>query len=148
MEIRELKTVGEIVSVMNMCKSEFYLEKYREMDEILLLASKFQKHGNFLALLNDHIVGFIAYYANDQKSLTAYISMIIIRKEFHSMGYGKFLINTAIARSESLGMKRLKLEVNKLNLEAINFYKKLGFSVLEEATNESFYMVKNINYKH
>lgn len=145
MELREINAVDEIVSVMTLCKQDFYLFKYEETNAIIELASKFSKFGNFIVLSDESIAGFIAFYANDRRTFIAYISMLIVKKEYQAKGFGKLLLFNAIAKCKSEGMRIIKLEVNRNNLKAIDFYTKYGFSFLQNTGDETIYMIKSIS---
>ena len=87
--------------------------------------------------------GILVFYANDQKTKTAYISLIGVKKEKSRKGIGKALLNYCEEFSLKQGMSRLRLEVDKDNVNAIRFYEKNGFSCEGEASQDSFYMIKD-----
>lgn len=84
--------------------------------------------------------GFIAYYSNDVLNKDAYLTMLIINKKNKGEGFGKLLLNTSITDLRNLGFSDYRLEVEKTNLDAIEFYKNEGFNIEDE--RESFYLMK------
>lgn len=70
-----------------------------------------------------------------------YIEGIFVKKQVQSKGIGKQLINYV----KNL-KKELNLNVFQKNLNAINFYKNLGFKIIDESidinTNEEEYLMK------
>ena len=108
------------------------------------LAEKYYKYGEVLLLSEkDAYIGFAAFYCNDTSAQTAYLSMLALNSEYEGKGYGRKLIRTVIHNAKIKGMVKLKLEVNKMNNRAINFYSKLGFLTTSE-NSSSFYMELNI----
>lgn len=91
---------------------------------------------------NGESVGILIFYANDEKSRTAYISLIGVKKGYECKGIGKELLDHCEEVSLQNDMLRLKLEVDKDNITAIKFYKKNGFVTLNETERNSFYMQK------
>lgn len=91
-------------------------------------------------------LGFIIFYANNLESKTAYISQIAVKKEYKGSSLAQELLNLAIRISQDKGFTYLKLEVNKGNLRAINFYKNNKFVMLDSSSNKknTSYMIKEI----
>lgn len=85
--------------------------------------------------------GFVVFYANDQVGKIAYLSMIAVKEQYRGEHIGTKLLNWVEIESFKLGMSRLRLEVNKQNNAAIDFYKRRGFTICEEKT-DSYYMHK------
>mgnify|MGYP006204028637 FL=1 len=57
----------------------------------------------------------------------AHILNLCVHQEFQSVGYGRQLLNTLLAKAESLGVERIFLEVRPSNNLAISLYQSLGF---------------------
>ena len=131
-------------------KNEFVLEKLEKLDEIInafldlkdsvyektifdgnyltTYVEKIHKYGNTFVIKRDtKIIGLVAFYANDLVKKYAFITMIVIRKDWQKHGFGKKLIELAKKESISAGMTTLGLWVHKENLNARGFYKKIGF---------------------
>lgn len=84
--------------------------------------------------------GYIIFYMNDSKNKTGYISQLAVKKEFRKKGIGNMLLNDCIQTAKKLNYEYIKLEVDKINKNAIDFYVKHGFEIIGEASNISYYM--------
>lgn len=80
------------------------------------------------------IIGFIIYSIIYERS--EIIDIIIDPKKRHN-GYGFKLLNYAIDIINKNNCENITLEVNSLNVAAINLYKKLGFKIV--ATRKKYY---------
>ena len=89
-------------------------------------------------------ISIIAGYFNDIVSKTAYLSILVVSKEFQ----GKKLASSLLAKFEDYavqcGMNYVKLEVRKNNVIAQNLYKKFGYEVVGNASDTSIYMKKTL----
>jgi len=63
-----------------------------------------------------------------------YISNIAIYPQYRGMGVGKRLILEAEQEAKMVGAERIILDVEKENISAINFYKKLGYKMIKEVS--------------
>lgn len=88
-----------------------------------------------------NLQGFIAYYENDTKKDTAYLTMIAIDPEIQGMGYGENLIKLSIENLKNKGFKKFKLEVLSNNKKAISLYEYLGF-LKKQDNGDSIFMEK------
>lgn len=111
--------LGQLISV----DIDGYIEKISEKAVIITIYSC----GN--------LKGFIAYYNNDEKKETAYLTMIAIDPDNQGMGYGINLIDLSIKNLKKEGFKKYQLEVLKDNLKAINIYEEFGFTKKEDNGN-------------
>ena len=93
---------------------------------------------------NGEAVGFVAFYANDLKTKTCFITLIGVLPEFQRMRYGIKLLNHCIAKASGLGMMSIQLEVNKKKTAAFSFYMKNGFSKTEKETDISIFLERKI----
>ena len=59
-------------------------------------------------------------------------------------GFGKQLLTHAEEQALMCGMSKVRLEVRQYNLSAINFYSHLGYRIDGNASDDSFYMSKNL----
>jgi len=145
MDIRiiDIKENDEKLKIMRALENVFS-ERDRERHTELYF-EKICKYACFIeALDGNQCVGFSAFYANDDITKTAYITLIAVSLSFQKMGIGKKLIDATIQKANICGMEKIRLEVDKENIKAIQLYNKNGFSVFDE-TDRSFYMDKNIN---
>lgn len=105
--------------------SEKWLGEYKpiENDEYILLAKE-----------GEQIIGFVwAYYdtdeLNDPKYRYLYISDLYLKPEYRAKGYGRKLIEECERRAKEKGnICGSFISVLALNLNAVNVYRKLGYS--------------------
>ncbi|MEO2280285.1 GNAT family N-acetyltransferase [Pseudoalteromonas pernae] len=84
--------------------------------------------------LTNERVGYCAYYINEFQSLI-YISSISVISSVQGKGFGRALFQYVIDQAELHKLEEIQLEVHSSNLQARNFYKKLGFAVKKENKN-------------
>lgn len=89
-------------------------------------------------------VSIIAGYFNDEKEHTAYLSMLAVDELYR----GKYLASSLLSEFEEYafnsGMEKVKLEVRKHNNIAQELYNKFGYTIIGEASDNSYYMVKSV----
>jgi ribosomal protein S18 acetylase RimI-like enzyme len=82
----------------------------------------------FVAELESNIVGFCRYKEIDPEIFE--LKTMYVDPKFQSIGFGTLLFNKTV--SEFKNKKELFLFVAEYNIQAINFYKKLGFVETKE----------------
>jgi GNAT superfamily N-acetyltransferase len=75
-----------------------------------------------VAVIDDVVVGFSAVIPNDDGTLE--LDGLFVEPDLMRRGVGRLLIDDAVARARRDGMQRLCVIAN---LNALGFYKKLGF---------------------
>ncbi len=76
-----------------------------------------------------------------------YFSRLIVKRSERGKGYGEAISLYLLDKAKEIGYKSIALGVNCDNTAAVNLYKKLGFTVYEEAEDKDgkFYrMEKNL----
>jgi len=100
----------------------------------------------YIAERDGAVAGFLAFYANDAASATAFLTHIAVDERFRGSGIGLALMRICIEESRQAGMRKLELEVDTANLAAIGFYESLGFSCSAPASPESIYMRMDLGF--
>lgn len=95
-----------------------------------------------LCLNKDIIIGFI-FFSNLFEEME--ILNISVDTYFRKQGIGNKLIEKAIEFSKTNNCTKCLLEVNSLNINAINLYTKLGFTNIY--TRKGYYLNKKTNTK-
>ena len=110
------------------------LESLQKKDAIEFFAEKFSKNANVIMAENieKKCMGFIAYYANNLESKTAYITMIATLPEYRGKHIGQSLMDYCKKDITAKGFSFIRLEVGKNNHIAQHFYKKNNFKPIEE----------------
>ncbi len=116
------------------------LESLQQKNAVDFFAEKFSEHANVIVAENckNACMGFIAYYANNIATKTAYITMIATLPEYRGMHIGQSLMDYCKKDVFSKGYCFIGLEVGKNNLIAQQFYEKNGFVVIDK--NEKLQM--------
>lgn len=94
-----------------------------------------------VACLDGRDVGYCAFYMNDFISRMAYITLIAVRKEYQNMRIGTDLIQYVKQTARVNGIRGIRLEVEKENIDGIRFYERNHFTVEGKASSQSVYMV-------
>jgi len=124
---------------------DFILELTREnMEELVswndnLFLKNLKIDRILIALIGKKPVGLIDC---EKKDCDLYIHNIQAKKEFQRRGVGRFLMDKAFSLARKLDCKKITLKVLKKNSEAVNFYKKIGFSFSSKADDKNIYLVK------
>lgn len=84
---------------------------------------------NLLLNFDGQDIGFVCFYANDAQQKTAFITAIAVDPDYAHRGLGMRLLEAAFSQSKALGMKLIRLEVNKHNQAALALYRKAGFTM-------------------
>ena len=92
-------------------------------------ANEFNKPGIkvFGLSFSNEIIGICVHQVVLDESQINYLS---VKEKFRRSGYGSSLICYLIEQCESLGIKRLLLEVSESNIIAQKFYNNFGFSTV------------------
>lgn len=119
-----------------MFKKEFLQDIWSDKYEEFMLNnfSLIKNNKLFLLILKNKIIGTILINFNDN---IIYIEELEITKRQRKKGYGKSLIQYLITNYSNFF---IELIVDKDNVNAINFYNKFGFEIIED--NKSTYKMK------
>ena len=136
-----ISDVDEIYSVLTLLGDSLFNQDYNNPVKLKELANKYAQFSIFLkADIDNEIKGFCSFYCNDTINKTAFLSIIVVSKTSQGNGIGHSLIEKMKTICKEKGMKNIKLEVNKNNHAAIDFYKKHGFSLISESDETGYYI--------
>ena len=120
-----------------------FVEPLHESVDFADYSNKLSQFAHFLlAYDQDVLIGFIAYYLNEEGSF-AYVPFTAVRPEWWRKGVGHLMFS-CLYDYISGKYSCIKLEVLKTNISARGFYKKEGFDISEDR-NEKLLMSKKIN---
>ena len=143
MNIRQISSKDEIYKVLLSCKNDFFSLQMHDEKKLREFADKYSQNAIvFVAEENKDVLGFIAFYANDLASHCAFISSIVIRGQYQGRGIGSQLLDEVEEYAKMKEMITVVLEVDKINMKAINLYRKKGY-VFDN--NTICLMMKQIN---
>lgn len=101
------------------------LSARKDLHEYSGKLGKYATH--FCAYENNRLVGFIASYFNDFSTRTGYISSVSVIEEYQGKGITSSLLSQVINYGKLNNFDKLRLEVSKLNINALNIYQYMGF---------------------
>ena len=130
-------------AAMEICDSAFLYSICKRPDYNDLF-TKINHYADFIVAYTHDILGYVAIYANDYTNGIAYITLIGVRKEYQNRHIGRSLLHACFAIGKYRKLKAIKLEVRKNNKSAIYFYKNNGFKIIDEASENSYYMLCSI----
>ena len=108
--------------------------------------SRLKRKKFFTILYYNRPVGFMGLSNIDPEKKTAEIFILIGDDGHRAKGVGKFSVEYLIGIAfKKTGLRRLMLEVNKLNHPAIKLYENLGFQKIGENETEIKMILKSSN---
>lgn len=110
----------------------FFVPPFSHAVDLLQYAEKLYENASFVCCWynNEEIVGVLVYYKNDSKK-QLYIPYICVSGNMQSSGIGTKMINYLIAK-EQASFNSILLEVLNTNVRGMAFYRREGFSIVEE----------------
>lgn len=110
------------------------------------LFDKIDHYAEFVvAMNNEKIVGYAAFYANNTDTKEAFITLIGVDKGFQHRGIGTLLIQGCKKIAAQKGMNAIRLEVLCVDAGAQQFYKKMGFQKIgSSASGKSLFFSMKI----
>lgn len=144
----DLNVIDQLIQELQIHENQFDTDKTTKLSNAKeyrkeLLESISSQHGEMLVAKDGNkVVGMIAWFVEKEIEFDipyAYISDIVVTKEYRGQGIGKLLLNQVIENIKSKGYKRVHIGVLLANTETKNLYNKLGFS------DYSVEMVKHID---
>lgn len=107
------------------------IDKGEEADYLKWILEEENNKG-FVAIIDDKVVGFALFGlilkpSNFISPEVTYISEMIVKESYRSMGIGEKLLKKIIEYSKTRGIDKIELEITNANERGIGFYKKMGF---------------------
>jgi ribosomal protein S18 acetylase RimI-like enzyme len=97
------------------------------------LVENMTKNGHdFILLLDNNVaIGFAAFEDNYLEQNVTRLHKLYLLPSFHGKGHGKLLVDAVIKKATENASSLISLNVNKFN-PAIDFYRKIGFTIIGE----------------
>lgn len=142
MEINRVTTLEEVAIIERMAK-EIIPEHYGSFLPIEHVLYFIETYQTAIAIKNQLEKGFeyylvqennepLAYAAIEIKEKSLLLSKIYTYKSFRGKGIGNALMQKIENRARELGVNAIELVVVKLNITALGYYKRKGFSIAKE----------------
>jgi len=143
---------AEAIARVHICSWQKTYEQFIP-ESILSTLSIEERTNQWLALIQDgvtvlvleiqqQIIGFVSlceFRDGEKGKLTGEISAIYLAPEYWHQGFGTELCVAALSELSQTGYEKVGLWVLEDNVQARNFYEKLGFIASSETKLEEFY---------
>ncbi len=107
-------------------------------------AKKLYNNAENYVIEKEEEIGFLSFYANEKAKRYAYLILIAVDNAEQNKGVGGAAVQYMEKVCREKKFKGIRLEVDKKNNKAISFYRGLGFEIIEDASDLSYYMEKEI----
>lgn len=147
-ETLEVTDLDECIKVINAFKQYDFFVEYRDEAFLKEYCQKLLGNGKFVVEYhNDIPVGFIGFYCNDIETKTCFVTTLLLSDELGFMKGKTFfrLTTKAIQIIKDAGMENVRLEVDKENKKALQLYKHLGFEIISDNNDKSYFMELKLN---
>lgn len=81
----------------------------------------------YCAFDKNKLIGTCFFYCNDERQDLAFLTLLVIDDKYRRKGIGNRLVGLMIKYCQMLGFKKLRLYTRVNNVQAIKFYKSIGF---------------------
>jgi len=78
------------------------------------------------------VLGYVFFYCNASDREQSYITLLGTSPSARGRGIGYGMVHQVLFISKLRGFRECRLEVSKENKQAFNFYRRMGFSVVED----------------
>lgn len=136
--ILQISELLEMDATVRCCDGAF-MEPVAQRTIYPNLLEKIHQKGKFIFAHDGNPLGYCTFYANDAERRIAYISLIAVLPEYQKLHIGTKLLKESFEIMRTYGMEHCMLEVRKNNRNAIRFYEKNYFVIIEER-EESYLM--------
>lgn len=111
-----------------------------------MLAEKWHTYAEFCTCREDsgRLVGMIAFYANRPESGIVYLPHIYVSPENRCMGVFKQMLHVVECNAKKNGFFKMKLEVQRDNLNAFRTYERTGFIISCDDNSKSLFLMKSL----
>ncbi len=141
--IRDVSYNEEKMRIMEACDGAFPIRLFERPDREAVIY-KIMKYAIFYAAFTTDKkiipIGYVAFYANDKESRTAYISNIGVDAAYQRHHIGSRLMKISLDTAKKNGMEIMRLEVLKTNKKAVSFYRHWGFTFESKGAEDTYYM--------
>jgi GNAT superfamily N-acetyltransferase len=119
------KSLRELVLKLHAKLGDEFLSQ--DIDEYV---DKLLVNARIISIINQgHLDAFIAFYANDEKRESAFVSLLGVDEKCWGNSYGKVLMAAAIATVKNDGFKFFDAEYLPENKRSVEFIQSFGFLV-------------------
>ena len=137
---------SELYAFFELTKSDFMAfetENFRKE-----YVDKLSENASFIVCRNDSgdLIGMIAAYMN--RAPLCYVTHVSVQSDYRRYGLFDAMYMVLEQKAWLSGFREIKLEVRNHNIPAVKAYEKVGFQMLEAVTEETSYMMKQLNLEY
>ena len=139
-EIKNIKLLVKCLEFFNDSATHKISERVGDLEEYahkLMMNAK-----NYCIIEYNKLLGFISFYANQDD--TAYLAIIAVSQTHKGKGIGSKMLVMAMNIARIEGMKLMRLEVDRQNAPAIQFYEKHGFKFEKFVGDSTVFMIRKV----
>ena len=118
----EEKDESQVISLWQQCN---LIVPQNNPHEDIKKKIEFQPNLFFVGTVNDEVIASIMVGYEGHRGWINYMAVL---PEYQNKGYGRQLVDKAIAELKKLGCLKVNLQVRENNKDVIEFYENLGFS--------------------
>ncbi|MBQ3738527.1 MAG: GNAT family N-acetyltransferase [Bacteroidales bacterium] len=114
----------------------------KDEQRLCLLAEKWSTYAECCTCRNNncHLIGMIAFYANQTNEGICYIPHVYVDSDFRGQGLFSSMMRLIEEHIKRKNFKTIRLEVNKFNENAQLVYLHYGFSIVSNASEKTLFM--------
>ena len=144
MKLKELNNNYDIYNLL-MDFEDCFPHLKEKVDNLQSFSNKLNQYANVIVLQKDgKNIAMSAFYSNDVIDFTGYITLIGVKSDYRGLNIGNRIMNETILIMKKCGMKKVCLEVDNDNVQALGFYKHIGFKEIGFKSENSLYLEKDI----
>jgi ribosomal-protein-alanine acetyltransferase len=127
-------TVDDIAAIMHIENASFdWFTRFPEIMFIYYL----RRFSDFFFVVLDSSKSIVGYTFMEPKRGCGYVMSVAVHPRNRNQGYAELLLEALESECAEKGLSKIKLDVRKENLAAIELYNKLGF--VKVHTNRDYY---------
>lgn len=127
--------VDQIIEIERLIRREQEITNGKFICEVEINSyiEKLKTRAEFVTHYTDGFLsGFIAFYCNDLSKQSAFITLVLLAKEYRGMGVASIMLADILSICKTRDFKFCELEVESNNSNAVALYKKFGFKKIQE----------------
>ncbi len=133
----------DILAHLQRCDAVFLFRLSQRVD-LVTYATKIEGVAErFEAWYDGQLIGLVAAYF-DNNETGAFITNVSVEGRFQRQGLAKKLVRTAIHTAADLGHKKIRLEVARDNVPALNMYMQMEFLATDQLGGATILLSKTL----
>ncbi|MFT5592930.1 MAG: ribosomal-protein-alanine N-acetyltransferase [Oceanicoccus sp.] len=135
--------MDQVIAIERLIRSEQEISNGEFISEVEINSyiRKLKTRAEFVThYTNGVLSGFIAFYCNDPGKQSAFITLVLLARDYRGMGVASIMLEDVLSICKTRDFQFCELEVESNNSNAIALYKKFGFQ--ENQKKASKYLMR------